>query len=98
MSCAFVIPVPNTFLPKRVSFKKDDLPTVEVSLDEPEQPEQPENEHEDEPEVENDQLMKVPWYERDDMFSLISILIMFLFYVFIIIVLGNIVARFYNLD
>lgn len=91
ISCAFVIPVPNALAPKQVSFKKDDLPTVKVSLDEPQ-------EVEDEPELEIDEPIQVPWYERDDMFSLISILIMFLFYVFIIIVLGNIVARFYNLD
>lgn len=93
MSCAFVIPVPNTFLPKRVSFKKDHLPTVEVSLDEPEQPEQPENEHEDE--VENDQLVKVSWYERFNISKLFWRIKVFLLYGCIII-LANIIARFYK--
>jgi hypothetical protein len=93
ISCAMVIPVPNVLLPKRVSFKKEDIPTVEVSLEEPQEPQ----EEESEVEFEEDEPVQVSWYETFNMCNIFWSLEMFIIYLYII-VLANIIARFYKLD
>jgi len=92
ISCAMVIPVPNVLVPKKVSFHKQDIPTVEVSLDEPQEQE---SEHSEVEFEEEDEPVEVSWYERMNMCNIFWTLEMFIVYLCIIL-LANIIARFYN--